>query len=400
MADRFDPTSFNPHDPGFLAEPWPTYALFREHAPVTPVQPYNANWVFRYDDVNEVLTDTERFVKNPPGGPVPSVGTYAMMAAFPQGLFISDPPLHTQLREIMEPALRTAIADAPAIAAGYAQPLVEKARVSGRMELVADYALPVPANVLFTILGIPDDPIMRSGLLGWQGAIATAHDITQSPGVRMNGATCGMALRTYLTGLIRSYQKDPSSARGMLAIVVPEVSADLTVEVVAASFQDLVVAGYLSSTWLIASGMRQLLSNPEQLALVQGKPKAMQGAVEEMLRYDDPVQVVDRIAAVDTVLGGVSLRAGDKLGLVIGSADHDPAAFEAPEEFRISRKNAGRIGFGAGIHHCIGAPLVGLMAPVALSALLELPGLAVDGLAQWQTDPYLRGMVNLPVRLG
>jgi cytochrome P450 len=181
---------------------------------------------------------------------------------------------------------------------------------------------------------------------------------------------------------------------------VPEISPDLTLEAVAASFQDLVVAGYLSTTWLIASGMRQLLTNPAELELLRAQPDLIHGAVEEMLRYDDPVQVVDRVAAVDTEIGGVALKAGDKLGLVVGSADHDPSAFDAPEAFRVSRENAGRMGFGAGIHHCIGAPLVQLMAPVALAALLELPGLAVDGLAQWQTDPYLRGMVNLPVRLG
>jgi cytochrome P450 len=396
----FDPATFDLHAPAFLAEPWDTYARFREHVPVTFMQTYNANWVFRYEDVQRVLTDRETFVKNPPGGPKPSVGTLSMMAAFPQGLFMADPPRHTRLRAVLEPAMRTAMADAPAIAASYAEPLVAKARTSGRMELVADYALAVPSSVVFRILGVPDEPGVWSGLIAWQDAIARAHDITQSLGVRAAGATCGMALRTFLTGLIRRSLRDPASATGMLAIVCPQIDGELTVEDVAASFQDLVVAGYLSTTWLIASGVRRLLAHPEQVAALRDDPALIAGAVDEVLRYDDPVQVVDRMAAVDTTLAGVALKPGDKLGLVVGSANHDPEAFAAPEDFDITRSEAGRIGFGAGDHHCIGGPLVRLMAPVALQSLLTLPGLAVDGLAQWQTDPYLRGMVNLPLRVG
>jgi cytochrome P450 len=407
MADAvpFDPTTFDPHAPAFLASPWDTYAQFRAQAPVAPVKVYGAYWVFRYEDVEHVLTDTAGFVKNAPGAPPkPRPGPIGIMSAFPQGLFMADPPRHDKLRAVLEPALRAAMVEAPSVVASFAEPIVAKARLSGRMELLADYALPVPSNTVFTILGIPNDEagLVWPGLVAWQDAIARAHDVTQSLAVRGAGVTCAMALRTYLTGLIRRCVEDPGSATGMLAEVCPQIDgSSLTVEDVAASYQDLIVAGYLSTTWLIASGMRQLLSNPDQLALLSADAGLIDGAVEEVLRYDDPVQVVDRVVAADVSLGGVALRAGDRLGLVVGSADHDPEVFPEPESFDIAREGAGRMGFGAGIHTCIGAPLVRLMAPVALQTLLTgLPSLAINGLAQWQTDPYLRGMVNLPLRVG
>jgi cytochrome P450 len=254
--------------------------------------------------------------------------------------------------------------------------------------------------VLFTVLGIPNDPGVWQGLLAWQGAIVAAHDPTQTIAVRSAGATCSMALRTFLTGLVIRCRRDPAAATGMLGEVSRSIGDDLTADDVAASFQDLVVAGYLSTTWLIASGLARLDANPDQLKALRADAGLMPGAIQEILRIDGPVQVVDRAAAVDTELGGTALKAGDRLGVVVGSADHDPSVFSSPEQFDIRRDEQPSVGFGAGIHTCIGAPLVALVGPVAMSALLALPELAVDGLAQWQADPYLRGLANLPVRVG
>jgi cytochrome P450 len=251
--------------------------------------------------------------------------------------------------------------------------------------------------VLFTLLGIPKEPSVWLGLIQWQAAIAAAHDITQSLAVRAGGATCSMALNAYFEGLLLANKAEP--AQGLFAQICDAfANAGLSNQEVQMCAVDFLVAGYLSTTFIIGTGVRNLLLNPEQLAALRADPSLMPNAVEEMLRMDGPVQVIDRYAAVDTEIDGRPYPQNAKVTAVVGSADHDPSVFADPETFLIQRTNENHMAFGAGIHYCIGAPLVRLVAPVALQALLtEFPNLALAGDPQWQTDPYLRAVTNLPL---
>ncbi len=395
MTASWDPATFNPHDPAFLANPYPTYALFRDQAPLSVVKPYQSTWVFRFADGRQLLDDSVTFVKNPPGGRPPATGLFAMGTNLPQGLFASDPPRHTELRAVLEPLFAQAIQQAPEVATGTAATLLGDLQHTSRWELVSDYALPLPSTVLFTIMGIPSDhwPV----LLQWVAAIAAAHDVTQSIAVRSMGATCAMALNTYFQEWVLQCRRQPQS--GLIGELCQCIggSDGPTPEDVQVCCSDFAVAGYLSTAFLIGTALVHLVDNPDQAQLLREQPDLIHAAVEEMLRIDAPAQLVDRVAAVDTELGGTALPAGTKLTAVLGSADHDPTAFADPDAFRIQRDDEAQLSFGDGIHHCIGAPLVRLVAPVAMTALLQLPGLRVAGLAQWQTDPYLRAMTNLPV---
>jgi cytochrome P450 len=392
----FDPAKFDPRDPAFLADPYPTYAHFREQAPVSAVKGYPARWVFGYRDVDSVVMDRETFVKNSPGGRTPLPGPAGALVFFPEGLFGSDPPRHTELREVLEPLFKKAIVKAPDLVSTYADPILEKASQTGRIELVYDYALPVPSNVLFSILGIPQDPLVRGGLVRWVTAYVAAHDAKQSLAVQEAGITCSMALDTYIDGLIHQNMKDPQP--GLIGDMCKAVDGEFTTDDIQACCSDFVVAGYLSTTFLICTGIRNLLANPEQLRALSADHDLIGAAVEEMLRFDAPAQIVDRVVAKATEVGGVALKPGDKVSAVLGSANHDESVFSKPDEFRIVRDNDEQMSFGGeGIHRCIGAPLVRLVAPAAILKLVDLPDLAVDGLPQWQTDPYLRGMVNLPL---
>jgi cytochrome P450 len=398
MADGWNPAAFNPHDPAFLADPYPTYTQFRESDPIYPVALYSSDWMFRYADCQTVLTGTDVWLKSPPGGSAPSPGPYGMMASFPPGLFASDPPLHTQLRSILEPMFDQAIQSAPQMARGIAAPLLAAAKQHGRMELITDYALPLPSSVLFTLLGIPNTPGVWQGLVMLQAAVVAAHDITQSPSVRGTGATCSMALNTFFEGMLLANEVRP--AEGLFAQICDAFAkAGLSSQEVQMCAVDFLVAGYLSTTFIIGTGVRNLLLNPDQLAALRGDSTLIGGALEEMLRFDGPVQVIDRYAAVDTEVGGKQYKAGAKVTAVVGSADHDPSVFTDPDAFQIQRPNEQHMSFGAGIHYCIGAPLVRLVGPVAIEMLLtEFPDLALDGDSQWQTDPYLRAVTNLPLR--
>lgn len=389
----FDPSGFDPHDPAFLADPYPTYARFREAAPISVVAPYATTWAFRAADVRTVLDDKATFVKR--AGPLTHQSSaFGMSANLPTGLFGADPPRHTRLRAVLEPLFGEVIASAPQIAEATAGHLLDILTGTGRMELMQDYALPLPSAVLFTIMGIPQGhwPV----LLQWTQSIAAAHDITQSLATRVQGATCSMALDTYLAEWV--IQDRTTAATGLLGGLCRAVeSGDLTREDVQVCGNDFLVAGYLSTTFLIGTGLVHLLEHPDQLAALRADPALVHGAVEEMLRMDAPAQLVDRVVSTDTALGGVELPAGTKVTAVLGSANRDPEAFADPDAFSVGRDHREHLAFGQGIHHCVGAPLVRLVTPVAITSLLALDDLAIAGLAQWQTDPYLRAMTSLPV---
>ncbi len=405
--------TFNPHDPKFLEDPYPQYAQFRAEEPIKWVdKPYDSYWVFRHDHAMQVLRDKDTFVKQSPIATMPTpdelkkAGAFIAMGYLPKGLFPSDPPRHTALRPIMEQAFVEPFRAAPKFAAAVANDPLAKIKVGGeRFELVSDYAIALPSAVLFHVLGLPKEHGLT--LIGWVDAVVMAHDETQNPRIRAMGATCRMALLTYYQGLVKALEAgQPVTGDGVVKTLAAQVGTTLsdgtklTTEDVAVCCADFTVAGYISTTYLIGTGIRNLLNNPDQLALLAEEPgKHIKGAVEEMLRYDAPAQLVDRVVKTDgTKLGDVVFKAGDAITVVIGSAGRDEEAFPKADKFIIDRDHSKQIGFGYGIHECIGAALVRGVAPVAIESLLkELPGLKLAGKAQWQTDPYLRAMTNLPL---
>jgi cytochrome P450 len=322
----------------------------------------------------------------------------AAVASLPPGLFSSDPPAHAALRTAVEVPLRAALGPVPDMARAYGQQFLGKLGETERIELVQDYALPVPANVLFDLLGLAPDPALRQTLMAWQQAVTVAHDTSQSVMVRLQGATCSMALRGFFGALVDSNSLAP--VPGLVGTLCGTFSdAGLSEAELVGTLCDLLIAGYLSTTFIIATGMWRLLEHPEALAAVRDDPAQAGAAVDELLRLDGPVQVIDRFAAQDTTLGGQPIPAGTKATAVVGSADHDPARFPDPEEVRLDR-GSGYMAFGAGVHRCVGAPLARLVAPAALRALLEFaPSITLDGEPQWQTDPYLRAAISLPLSL-
>ena len=399
----FDPSTFSFYDPAFIADPYPVYDWFRANEPIVEldlvrgVDATKATWVFRWADVNEVLTDTETYLKRMPGQ-APSLTTppvFGALGALPPGLLGSDPPRHDVVRRQVEPPFLAALADAPASARATAASIVAGFGPSRQFELVSQFALPLPQAVLAQVLGYPAGDM--AVLPTWAQGIATAHDITQPAQLLAFGGTCAFALRTYVDALIAEHQAGTGTVAGMLGGVCAALGPTLTTRDVQAVMSDMLVAGYLTTTYLISTGLRALFQHPDQLQRLRDDPSLLQGAVMELLRYEAPAQFLDRVVAVDTVLGGVPLRAGTHLVLGIGSANRDSSVFANGDELDITRDTSASMGFGWGIHHCIGAPLASIVAPIAIETLLGIPGLRIDGLASWQPDPYLRGMTSLPM---
>ncbi|MGA2551274.1 MAG: cytochrome P450 [Burkholderiaceae bacterium] len=409
MSTNFDPDTFDPHGRDFLANPYPFYAQFRAQAPAhrvsstvaTPagiVKLYDSTWIFRYADVKAILDGTDLFLKNKNPPAVPPA-PFDVLQNMPDGLFSLDPPRHDVLRPILDALIEEAIGGIEAAAAAIAGPLLGAAKTTGRLELVSAYAMPLPSHVLKTVLGVSDGD--WAGVERWVGGVVAGHDYTAPLASRAMAGTCSMAIGAFFQALTRpNCPMRPEKGRMIDLMVGKGEAQGMLHDEVQMTLLNLAVAGYLSSAFLLATGTLNLLNNPAQLALLQSRPELMSNAIEEMLRFDAPAQLVDRFVARDTELAGVALKAGEQVTAVLGSANHDPDAFADPDHFDITRATAGHVGFGDGIHYCLGATLVRQVAPVAFRLLLsEMPSLKLDGLPQWQTDPYLRSVANLPVAI-
>lgn len=400
MTAPFKPASFNPHDPAFLANPYPTYQLFREQAPVSWVTPYNTWWCFRYEDCQRILTGTDLFLKN---NPVPSSGAPApisgVLDAMPESVFSVDNPRHDQVRPILDGLFATAIADAVPAATALAQQLLVSAKASRQFELMNAYALPLPAGVLQGVLGVSAADF--AGISNWVTAIVAANDMTAPMSVRLGGLTCSMALNAYYQAFARCPMHKPDAMFDLMRGPGMQAPLGLSIEEVQTNAVTLSIAGYYSTTFLIGTGTLNLLDNPDQLALLRAQPDLMTRAVTEMLRFDAPVQLINRYVAADTEIGGVKLKPGDVVTAVTGSANHDSSVYPDGDRFDITRTETTHQSFGAGIHRCLGAPLAEQVTPVAFRVLLDqLPKLRLAGTPQWRTDPFLRAPSNLPIAYG
>lgn len=406
----FDPSTFNPHDPAFLADPYPTYALFRQQAPVHRVFAsvqvqgrdltlYNSHWVFRHADVKRVLDSTALFLKSPPSPPAPAP-PFDVLQNMPEGIFSMNPPRHTQLRPILDELFAEAIEKIDSVVQDIGSQLLNSLKNSSRIELVTAYASPLPSTVLQTVLGIPaaDWP----GVEKWVEGVVAGHDYSAPLAAKMLGGTCAMAMGGYFQALTRGCPIQANKGRMVDLMVNQAEPQGMQREEVQMTLVNLAVAGYLSTVFLLSTGTLNLLKNPRQLALLREQPALMSNAIEELLRYDAPAQLADRFCAEDIEIAGVQLKAGDQVTLVLGSANRDAEVFADPNVLDLQRANAcAHLSFGAGIHHCLGAPLARQVAPQGLRLLLEQwPNLRLAGLPQWQTDPYLRSVVNLPLATG
>ncbi len=401
----FDPARFNPHDPQYIKNPYSVYKWFRHNKPVCWVESiYKSYWVFRYEDVANVLKGTDLWIKNDPNHDQPPPAGFGVLANMPNGIFTADNPRHDEVRQVMEPLFKQAIKGIADAAQLIAKPLLMEFSDKRRFELITNYALPMPSYALCHMLGVPekDWPL----LMQWISGILMANDPSRGIGTLVTGGTTSMALRAYFHALIPGPVSCPVKGRmvDLMATKSKESPSDISADEVIANAVTMSIAGYYSTTFLIGTGMLNLLKNQQALLALREAVQSgndsdlLASALGEMLRYDGPVQLIDRFASEDTIIGGVKIPRGQKVTVVVGSANWDEEIFPDPEVFDIQRNTEKLLSFGEGIHRCIGEPMFQQVAPVAFRALLtQFPVLELSGLPQWQTDPYLRAISNLPL---
>jgi pimeloyl-[acyl-carrier protein] synthase len=393
---------FNPMLPEFHADPYPFYRRLREEDPVH--QSPLGFWVLtRYDDCVTALRDP-RFGRERFAELLSAVyGDGAEKGALPRSMLFRDPPDHTRLRALVSKAFTPRVIEQMR---GHIQDIVDRllARVepAGSMDVIADLAYPLPVTVICEMLGVPlaDHESIR----GWSADIARSLDAIGLPSdaaIVERGRVGRHALGDYFRQLVPRRRANPQNDLLTGLIAAEEQGDKLSEGEVIAMCVLLFIAGHETTVNLIGNGLLALLRHPEQLARMRQDPALVPGAVEELLRYDSPVQRTARITNTDVEIGGRRLPAGSMVVTAIGAANRDPAQFADPDRLDVNRRDVRHISFGYGIHFCLGAPLARVEGQIALGTLLRrAPQLALaEPTPEWRESSVLRGLKRLRVTL-
>ena len=384
----------------YFADPYSVHARLRAQRPVTPVvMPGGPGaWLITgYAEARAALADP-RLSKHMPGWhPEPD----SIFAALDLHMLNSDPPDHARLRKLVNKAFTARRVERlrPRITAITAGLLEDMSAQRGRPEvdLLASFAFPLPITVICELLGIPAGD--RDDFRTWSATIVAN---TAAPEVFQAHAT---AMIRYFMALLAAKRREPGDDLLSALIAARDEEDSLSEnELVSMAFL-LLVAGHETTVNLIASGVLALLLNPAELARLRAEPALIGGAVEELLRYVNPVNhTTFRYAAEPVEIGGVRISRGDPVLVALSGANRDPARFGDPDRLDLGRDSAGHLAFGHGIHYCLGAPLARLEAEIAVSALLARFGsisLAVPAESlRWRPSTLIHGLESLPVRLG
>ncbi len=398
---RMGGIAYNPLSKDVIQDPYSTFTVLREQSPVHRSFLTGCWIISRYDDVEAVLKNHEKFSNNPklrrnrwerilPPGP----DDYSTL--------LVDPPHHTWLRKIVNRGFTyQAIMEQEPMIRNVLDSLIDNISDTEGFDFMKEVAKPLPMIVVTRMLGIPDEDQKKFGR--WSRDRAQLLELTVTREEREQGVMAGKAMAGYFKLLCEKRRIQPTDDITSLLVHESEDGKSLSSKEAVDMLTVLFVAGQETTANLIGNGMLALLKRPDQVALLRQNPddfSMIQKAVREMLRYDGPVQGDFRIACVDSRLGGVSIRKGDGLILLIGAANRDPEAFERAEEFDITRKGPNHLGFGRGIHHCVGAGLAQLQTQIVLEKLLKRFKVLelIDKKPRFQSRTIVRGLESLHLR--
>lgn len=391
-------------DPMVRADPYPLYAWFREHHPV--LETPETVILSRFADIKAVLADPRfgvTFTLDEEGSFTRQRGGLDTPAAQQWGRFMlfKDPPDHTRLRRLIAKAFarRSLEAIRPQIHA-ITDRLLDQAAARGGMDAVADFALPLPIAVICALVGIPLEEAER--FRRWVDDTARFLDVQHTPEsiARMNMAH--MELIACIEDFVERRRQHLGDDLISELIRTEEQGDRLTKDEVVAMVDMLFQAGHESPANLIGIAILTLLRHPEQTALLRADPALMPRAIEEILRYDSPVQIGGRRALEDTEIADVRVPAGMRATFLVGAAHRDPARFSDPDRFDIRREDGEVLSFGGGIHFCIGATLARMETEIALATLMQRfsrIALATEDLV-WRPHALQRGLEALPITVG
>jgi cytochrome P450 len=383
----------------FSADPYPAYAELRASGPVHRIdfpEGATAFLVVDHEHGRAALSDP-RLSKDVAHSAVPVDGEQF----FGGTMLAMDPPDHTRLRGLMAKAFTTRRVErlrprVQEITAG----LLDAVAARGEADLIEDLAVPLPVQVICELLGVPASD--RARFREWT-AVLTVPALT--PEARAHRREVARAFNGYLIEVIAERRARPEDDLVSALISARDGDASLTEAELLAGIALLLIAGHETTVNLIGNGVLALLRAPDQMELLRSRPELLPAAVEELLRYDGPVErASQRVALEDMQIAGTFVPKGAWVHVSLGAADRDPAVFDDPDRLDVTRAPKRHVAFGHGIHFCLGAPLARLEGQVAIGGLLErFPGLALAvpdaDLRHHRTGSIVRGLVALPVRI-
>lgn len=392
---------FNPFTPEVLSNPYPMYKQLRDAEPVHWSELLDMYVLTRYADCVGVLRDqgwsanrqnarnrfAEYFAQEQEQSPMGLAAT----------MLTSDPPEHTRLRGLANKAFTPRVVEKMR---PHIQEIVDDLleAVEGRQfDLVHDLAYPLPVIVIAEMLGVPSSE--REQFKRWSEDIVATLGTLQQDDVNQRGTTAAIAMAEYFQGVIAERRRAPQDDLLSGLIAAEEQGQVLSEDEMLATCILLLVAGNETTTNLLGNGMMALFRHPDQRAKLAANLDLIEPAVEEMLRYDGPVQGTGRVAMEDKDVAGFTVKEGQIAFTIVGAANRDPEAFPNPDTFDIGRSDNRQMAFGHGIHYCLGAPLARVETQIAVRALLQrMPALDVDESGvEWGGTFIIRGPKKLPV---
>ena len=392
--------------PERIADPHSYFSVLREHDPVHWNEKYRAWFIHRYDDVLDALRDP-RFSSERIGAAYDRLTeeqkaerqpTYDILMDW---LVFRDPPDHTRLRRLVSRAFTPRAVEAwRERVTGVVDDLIEGLSVRDRFDLIEDFAYPIPAVVIAEMMGVPPDD--RDRFKDWSDDVMILVFGARGVGDRRARAQQGLVeLAAYLGELVAHYRQHPADNIISNLVEASEGEDSLEDPEIVANCVLFLFGGHETTTNLIGNGIRVLLNHPDQLQKLRDDLSLIKPAVEEILRFDGPSKMEVRTLADPVEMGGKTLPAGDMVYLVQHAANRDPDAFDQPDQFDIARDPNNHIGFGFGLHFCLGASVARLEGTIALEALVRrLPNLELGPEPEvWVPTMLSRGLEHLPVSL-
>jgi cytochrome P450 len=370
--------------PSFRLNPYVLYDRLRVDTPVHKTVLPNGTEVYlvtRYAEAQAALKDP-RLVKNISNARGKTfLQTLGFGGVRNKNMLRSDPPEHTRLRSLADEAFKPKyVRQLRGHIEEIANDLIDKVQAKRRMEFISDFAFPLPITVVSEMLGVPEKD--HAKFRQWSSdLIASGALSSENP----HFSTDILRFVRYVRKLIADHRKDPRPDVVTQLIEAEKNGDRLSNAELVSTIVLLLIAGHETTVNLIGNGMLALLQNPDQLEKLKKNPELIKPAIEELLRYVNPVQLVNRYASEDLEVGGQHIPKGSHLQVLLASANHDPSHAPDPERLDVTRKDAQHVAFGQGAHYCIGAPLARLEGEIAFTALLKrLPnirlGVPVDKL--------------------
>ena len=399
--------------PAAVADPYSYFAQLRESEPVFWDERYRSWFLSRYEENEAAIRDprlsSDRItpvIERERQREEPDTGLIQTLEQLDGWMVFRDPPEHTRLRRLVHkafsPRMVRAMREQVVTVTDELLDAAETRAASdgGTVDLLQAVAYPLPAIVIAGMLGVP--PEDRDQFKQWSDDISALVFGGMEDPSRHERARSGMSMLVqYVTELVERARRDPRDDLATALVQAHDDDGALSESEVVATCVNVLFGGHETTTNLIANAVLALLRHPEQAALLREDPERAPAAVEELLRYDGPAKAVVRVAADDLELLGRRISAGDRVFLLPAAANHDPAIFDRPDDLDLTREPNPHLGFGAGMHYCLGASLARLEGAVTIPRILErFPRLRLtDEPLAWKPVLLTRGLTALPVQL-